>query len=109
MPTYEFLHDLEGCKHEWEDFRSITAADPTHCPKCSAEGNIVHLISGGSGKGVVELYGQDLMDKIKGDAQKLKGEAAKSDKVYANLLGDDKYHALQTRLDNQKKNGSFKR
>lgn len=103
MPTYEFLHDVEGCKHEWEDFRSITAPDPTQCPKCGGEGNIIHLISGGSGRGVVELYGQELADKLKGDAQKLKQEAAKDEKVYANLLGDDKYQALQTKMDQQKK------
>lgn len=109
MPTYEFLHDLDGCKHEWEEFLSIKAPNPTHCPKCAAEGNITKLISGGSGKGVVELYGQDLADKLKGDTQKLKEEMRKSDKVYANMLGDDKYHALQTRLDNQKKDGKIRR
>ncbi len=103
MPTYEFLHDVEGCKHEWEDFRSITAPDPTSCPKCGAEGNIIHLVSGGSGKGTVELYGQELVDKLKGDAQKIKQEAAKNENVYANLLGDDKYQALQSRMDQQKR------
>jgi hypothetical protein len=109
MPTYEFLHDVEECKHEWEDFRSITAADPTHCPKCNAEGNIVHLISGGSGKGVVELYGAELIEKCKADGKKIAQEASKNEQTYANLLGADRYQALQTRLDNQKKDGKVKR
>jgi len=103
MPTYEFLHDLESCKHEWEEFLSIKAPIPTHCPKCAAEGNITRLISGGSGKGVVELYGTELVDKLKGDARKLKNEASKSEKIYANLLGEDRHEALQQRLDKQKR------
>lgn len=103
MPTYEFLHDVEGCKHEWEEVRSIKAADPTHCPKCEAEGNIVHLVSGGSGRGVVELTGQDLIDKCRADAQVLKKDAAKSEKLYANLLGEDKMQSMQQRIDRQKR------
>ena len=103
MPTYEFLHEVENCKHEWEEFLSITAPNPACCPKCAAEGNIVKLISGGSGRGVVELTGQDLVDKIKLDARKTKQEAAKNENVYANLLGDDRYQSLQTKMDQQKR------
>jgi hypothetical protein len=103
MPTYEFLHDKEDCKHEWEEERSIKAADPTHCPKCGVEGNITHLISGGSGRGVVELYGQELVDKCRADARVLKKDAAKSEKLYANLLGEDKMESLQQRFDKQKR------
>jgi len=99
MPTYEFCHSLEECKHEWEEVLSIKASDPTHCPKCGAEGNIIRLISGGSGKGVVELYGQDLVDKIKSDTQQIKKEMHDSPKKYANMLGEERYHQLQTRLD----------
>ena len=99
MPTYEF--QCQECKHEWEDFMSIKAPDPANCPKCQHD-KIVRLCSLG-GKGVVELTGQDLVDKLKGDAQTLKKDAAAKEKVYANLLGDDKYQALQTRIDKQKR------
>ena len=109
MPTYEFVHDIEECKHEWEDFRSIKALDPTHCPKCGVEGNIIHLVSGGSGKGVVELYGDELISKCKADGKKIAQEASKDEKKYSKLLVEDKYQALQTRLDNQKKQGVFRR
>jgi hypothetical protein len=102
MPTYEFLHELEGCQHEWEEFLSMTAPNPICCPKCNAEGNIKKLISLGS-KGVVELYGQDLVDKIRADAQKTKEEARKNENVYANLLGEDKYQSMQTKMDEQKR------
>jgi putative FmdB family regulatory protein len=103
MPTYEFIHRIETCNHEWEEIRSITADDPTHCPKCHAEGNIIHLVSGGSGRGVVELTGQELVDKCRADAQKLKKEAARNEKVYANLLGESKYQSLQTKMDQQRR------
>ena len=103
MPTYEYKHAQTECQHEWEEVRSITAPDPTHCPQCGAEGNITHLISGGSGKGRVELYGNDLTDKIKADAKQLQRDAAGSEKIYANLLGEDKHQALQSRMDRQRR------
>lgn len=103
MPTYEFLHRTEECQHEWEDFMSITAPDPTTCPKCNKEGNIIRLISGGSGKGKVELYGQDLVDSVKSDAIKIQKEAYNNENLYSNLLGPDKYNKLQTQYDRRPK------
>ena len=99
MPTYE--HRCDTCQHEWEAEYSIKAEPPKQCPKCEAE-TVTRLISGAA-KGVVELYGQDLVDKLKADAHKLKGEAARDEKIYANLLGDDKYHALQTKMDQRRR------
>jgi putative FmdB family regulatory protein len=108
MPTYEFkcqavLEEEKPCDHEWEEFLSITAPDPEECPKCHSKGKILRLISGGSGRGTVELYGQELVDKLKADANKIKGEAAKNEKVYANLLGEDRYQQLQTQMDQRKR------
>lgn len=100
MPTYEFM--CEDCKHEWEDFLSMSAPIPEECPSCKIKGKTKRLISLGS-KGIVELTGQDLVDKLKGDAQKLKRDAAKNENVYANLLGEDKYQSIQTKMDQQKK------
>lgn len=107
MPTYEFKCQAEvdgkECAHEWEEFLSIKAPNPEECPQCKAKGKVQRLISGGSGKGVVELTGQDLVDKVKSDIRELKGDAAKKEKVYANLLGEDKYQQMQTRMDQQKR------
>lgn len=100
MPSYDHL--CNTCQHEWEEEYSIKADPPKACPKCAAE-TVQRLISGGSGRGVVELTGHDLIDKVKADAQALKKEAAKSEKVYANLLGEQKYQDLQVRLDRQKR------
>lgn len=102
MPTYEHLCTDTNCNHEWEDFYSIKAEPPTTCPKCNKE-TAKRLISGGSGRGVVELGGNELVEKVKSDAQALKREAAASEKVYANLLGEQKYQDLQTRMDRQKR------
>lgn len=99
MPTYEF--ECEECKHEWEVYQSMSAPNPDECPSCKVMGKTKKLISLGS-KGVVELYGHELVDKLKGDAQKLKQEAAKDERVYANLLGEEKYQSLQTKMDQQK-------
>jgi putative FmdB family regulatory protein len=99
MPTYE--HRCDTCKHEWEASYSIKVDPPKTCPSCQAE-TVTRLISLG-GRGVVELTGQDLIDKVKADAQQLKKDAHAKEKVYANLLGEQKYHDLQTKMDRQKR------
>jgi putative FmdB family regulatory protein len=102
MPTYEFAHSVEDCKNEWEEWLSMSAPNPTHCPKCHAEGNITKLISLGS-KGVVELYGNELVAKLKEDGKQLQREASKNENVYADLLGYDKMESLTKRMDQQNK------
>lgn len=101
MPTYEHRCNNKECNNEWEDVYSIAKDPPKTCPKCNQE-TAERVISLG-GKGVVELVGQELVDKLKSDAQVLKRNAAKNEKVYANLLGETKYQDLQTRMDKQKR------
>ncbi len=103
MPTYEFQHRHEECNHEWEVWQSIKAPDPTECPKCKGTENIIRLISGGSGKGRVELTGQDLISKVQQDTQQLKKDIHRDEKLYANVLGESKYQDLQTRMDRGKR------
>jgi putative FmdB family regulatory protein len=97
MPTYEHQCQNPECKYEWEEDYSIKDDPPELCPHCHQK-TVKRLISLG-GKGVVELYGQDLVDKSKADTAQLQKEAAANENVYANLLGEDKYHDLQTRMD----------
>lgn len=101
MPTYLHQCSSEECQNEWEDFYSVSAAPPTTCPKCNQE--TAKRVICGSNRGVVELYGRDLVDKLKSDAQSLKKDAAKSEKVYANLLGESKYESLQRQMDRRKR------
>lgn len=101
MPTY--THLCKKCKHEWEDFYSIKDPVPDTCPKCKNKGDVQRLISGGSGKGIVTLYGQDLKDHVKSEANRFKKAAYKNETAYADLLGHDKYQNLQTQLDKKRR------
>jgi len=99
MPTYLYECSAHG---EFEEYHSINHLIED-CPKCQAEGKEViqkvkRLICG-TAKGVVELTGQDLVDKVKADAKQLQRDAAKDEKIYANMLGEAKYHQLQTKMD----------
>jgi len=102
MPTYLYCCAVHG---EFEEYHSISKM-LKFCPKCQEESlpeqELKQLINS-STKGVVELTGQDLVDKTKQDIRKLKNDMHGSDKVYANMLGDDKYQALQTKMDKQKR------
>ncbi len=103
MPTYIYECPKHG---EFEEFHSITIKLET-CPLCQKEGlapqAIKRLISGGSGRGIVELTGHEKDAKFKEDVQKLKKEMHSSEKVYSNMVGDTKYQAAQQRIDNTKK------
>src|SRR6202142_2335403 len=101
MAIYEYECPVHGI---FEEEHSIKIK-LEHCPKCKENGidhPIKRLISLG-GKGVVELTGQDLVNKCKPDGKKLAKDAAKSEKIYSNLLGESRYQELQIRMDRQKK------
>lgn len=97
MPDYEHECQNVECKHEWESTYSISADPPKICPKCGLE-TAKRVISLG-GKGIVELSGQELVDSVKTDAKRIQREASKDTNKYANLLGEARYHQLQTQLD----------
>lgn len=102
MPTYEYECPEHGI---FEEYHSIKIK-LEFCSRCKENGKnqeVKRLISGGSGRGMVELTGHDLVAKTKEDIVKLKSDMSKSDKVYANMLGDDKYQALQTKMDQRKR------
>lgn len=102
MPTYVHQCKDTDCNYEWEDEYSIKRDPPTTCPKCLKE-TAKRLVSGGSGRGVVELSGQDLVDKVKSDAKQLQKDAARDEKVYSNLLGEGRYEGLQTKMDKHRR------
>lgn len=101
MPVYYHECQNVDCNHAWEDQYSIKQDPPKFCPKCNQETakRMIALTS----NPVIELYGQDLVDKTKADANKLRQDMHKSEKIYANLLGPDKYHTMQTKLDKRGK------
>ena len=101
MPTYLYLCPVHG---EFEEYHSMSIK-LEHCPTCekgSVISEVKRLICGGS-RGVVELTGHELVAKTKEDIIKLKKEMHSNTKLYANMLGEEKYHNMQTRIDRQKK------
>jgi putative FmdB family regulatory protein len=92
MPTYEYR--CEACKHEFEQFQSITAPPVKKCPKCGKK-KVKRLISTGAGlifKGsgfyITDYRDASYKDKAKSEAgessakggdAKSNGEAAKTD------------------------------
>ena len=103
----EYLHLCESCNYEFELEYSIKDEPPKVCPKCGKE-TVKRLINCTT-KGVVELYGQDLVDKIKTDTQQLKKEIYSSEKAYSNYIGETHYENLQKKIDKQKRDGIIKR
>ena len=101
MPTYLYECSRHG---EFEEYHSMSDM-LEFCPRCKEENlepqKLKQLINCQS-IGVVELYGDELVQKIKGDAKKLKQDAAKDEKLYSNLLGETRYEQLQTKMDQQK-------
>jgi putative FmdB family regulatory protein len=101
MPHYEYECPEHGI---FEEFHSILLK-LENCPRCKETGKeqpIKRLISLG-GKGVVELYGNELVEKCKDDAKKIQKDMHKSTNLYANMLGEERYHQLQTQIDRQKR------
>jgi putative FmdB family regulatory protein len=101
MPTY--LHFCKNCNQEFEDFYSIKADPPTKCLLCEAEGQVTRLISGGSGRGKVELTGRELIESMREEGRKERNEIYKSETKYANIIGESKYQSIQQSLDKRRR------
>lgn len=102
MPTYYHECTNEECKHEWEDFYSITKDPPTTCPACSKE-TAKRVISGGNGRGIMQLSDDEFKANLPNEIAKIKKEMHGSEKVYANMLGEAKYEQMQRKMDAAKK------
>ena len=102
MPTYCHICTNKKCNNEWEDDYSIKADPPKQCPKCKKD-TAKRVISGGSGRGIVELTGRELKEHLVSEGNKLKMEMYQSEKKYASFLGDDKYQNIQSGMDKYRK------
>jgi len=78
----------------------MSEAPPTECPKCHEQTakRIIKEIGGG----VVRLSGNEYAVKLAQDTQKLKQDMKTDEKLYANMLGEDKYQKLQVDIDKSK-------
>jgi putative FmdB family regulatory protein len=100
MPTYYHECQNEECNHAWEDQYSIKADPPKQCPKCLQE-TAKRMINCQGGKEVL-LAGQDLVDKVKQDAVKLRHELSTNENAYANFIGEDKYQNKMKEKDSMR-------
>lgn len=96
MPTFRFGCTNEECNNEWEELYMPGEDLPTTCEKC---GKPIKRLLCGMPAVKVELYGQELMSKLKADGQKLKKRAATDENFLANVVGESTYQ------DNVKKFG----
>lgn len=101
MPDYDHQCQNKECAYEWEESYSIMADPPKVCPKCNQE--TAKRVISSAPRGVVELAGQELIDHLKSDAKKMQREASKDAKKYANLIGEDRYHQIQTQMDRRRR------
>jgi hypothetical protein len=105
MPHYEYRCQPQN--KEFEEFHSIMIK-LEHCPLCKEAGLPDHapdrLISGGSGRGIVELTGDDLVKKTKEDAAAFKKEVYSNEYQYASVIGESRYQEIQKGLDRGKRN-----
>lgn len=102
MPEYLYKCLIHG---EFEEEHSIKIK-LEFCPKCKNENDIdtkIERLINCVSKGVVELTGQELINKLKQDAKNLQKDAANSEKIYSNLLGESNYQSLQNKLDQRKR------
>jgi hypothetical protein len=109
MPTYLHACDNPDCPtEEWEDYYSIASEPQIECPTCHQNGHRL-IGGGGSGRGIVSLTGNDLVNKVKSDAKALENVARHNENFAANFVSPDIYEKKQSQIDQAKKDGSFRR
>lgn len=101
----EYLHQCTNidCNNEWWDEYSIKDDPPEDCPKCGKK-TARRLIAGCAGK--VELFGRELIDKVKEETKQMKKELLTSEDKLANFVGEDKYNS--NKKTDEKMHGELK-
>ena len=98
--TYEYLCEINNQEFEAEHSIKVELEE---CPICKERGLDNHkplrLISGGNGRGIVNLEGREFVEKTKEDAKKFAKEVYSNEKTYANVISERKYHDIQTSMD----------
>ncbi len=100
------LYDYSCEKHGVFEVEHSVHIKLEFCPKCAEEGNAEHPVTrliSLTGRGVVLLEGQDLVDKVKADAKQLQRDAGNSEKTYSNLVGEGMYQNLQKNIDKNRR------
>lgn len=88
MPFYD--HECQECMHVWEDFYSARRDPPDTCPNCGTVGKVMRLIPNNISVRVT-LTGNELKQKVKEDAQKLRKQIQSDEKLASNFDGESTY------------------
>lgn len=90
MPTYLYECKHTECVGEFEEYHSITIK-LEECPHCATGGRgaqpIQRLISGGSGKGIVEQTVAEIKAGMADSVRKIQQRAARDENYAANIIG----------------------
>lgn len=97
MAIYE--HYCFECEGIFEEIYSWRDEPPTTCSLCGAEGKVKRIPSLPA-RGQVILTGQELKAKTFEDAGKLRAQMQTDEKLRANLIGEDTFHANTKQHDN---------
>jgi putative FmdB family regulatory protein len=97
MPTYEYKCHHQECVGEFEEFHSIVVK-LEECPHCLTAGRgsqpIDRLISGGSGRGIMDQTVAEIKAGMKESVRKIHQRAARDENFAANIIGESKYNKL---------------
>jgi hypothetical protein len=95
MPTYLYECKHTDCVGEFEEFHSIVTK-LEECPHCATAGRgiqpINRLISGGSGRGIVEQTIAEIKAGMADSVAAIHRRAARDENFAANIIGESKYN-----------------
>lgn len=100
------IYDYQCDKHGVFEVTHSIKIKLEHCPKCEEEGDATHpverLISL-NGKGVVELTGNELKEKVLSDAKAYKAELSRNENTHANFVGESRFNSIQSSMDRRRR------
>lgn len=106
MPTYEYECHNKDCVGEFEELHSSRDdAKLKYCPICAKEGRgeqnpVDRLISGGSGKGIMNLTNKEFAATLGTERAKAHATARKSEAFAENFIGS-KYRGTMDKLNKE--------
>lgn len=96
MPSYEYKCVVVNEEFEAEHSIKVVLED---CPLCKEAGREPHapyrLISGGSGRGIVEQTVAELKANMPNEVRKIQRDLMSSEKKIANFVGEQKFHGSE--------------
>lgn len=103
MPSYLYFCEVNNEEFETEHSIKVVANECEVCKNKGLENHIPKRLIYGSTLGKMEYTGNELVEKTKEETAKFKKEVYSNPKQYANIIGEEKYHQIQTKMDRRGK------